>query len=67
MADVRWQAEDVRVVQEQGRAAHLEVYDAHGDYSPWWERVELAGRDAVELRRIIDRLLDVLSRQGARP
>lgn len=64
MADVRWQAEDMRVVEEPGRAPRLEVYDAHGDWSPWWEPAELAGRDAVSLRRLLDRLVDVLARQG---
>ncbi|WP_426751739.1 hypothetical protein [Myxococcus sp. Y35] len=64
-AGVRWEAEQCRVVKD-GPDHHLEAWDAFGDHSPCWERLDLAAMDADELRRLLRRLMGTLSRQGGR-
>ncbi|QQR46547.1 hypothetical protein JKA73_10960 [Myxococcus xanthus] len=63
--DVRWEAEQYRVVKD-GPDHHLEAWDAFGDHSPWWERLDLLAMDAEELRRLLRRLMDTLSRRAGR-
>ncbi|WP_141620105.1 hypothetical protein [Myxococcus sp. AB036A] len=60
---VLWEAEQYRVIKD-GPDHHMEAWDAFGDHSPWWERLDLAAMDAEELRRLLRRLMGTLSRQG---
>ncbi|GHG79775.1 hypothetical protein [Comamonas sp. JC664] len=64
-AQVLWEAEHLRIVKGDPHR-RIEVWDAHGDYSPWWEPMDLDAMDALELRRLIRHMMGTLSRQGGR-